>query len=1618
MSEKKNGKTNGHSKKGFFPTAPLQEDPSGNGVSHSLEGVENFFSVTEELTGRRILITGTTGFLGKVVLSMLLRFHADLEKIYVVIRGRRTSSAENRFYSDVATSGALQPLQESYGAGYEAFLRDKIEVLDGDLTRKYLGIEEEKAREISSHLDLFINSAGLTNFNPNLRSALEINTLSNLNILDFIRLGDCHARLLHTSTSFVAGKQSRRIAEVFPGPERYPHYEEIKAPFDHEKEIKDCLKLIEHFEEISLDQEHRVRFVQEAREAMRKNNLNPGDEDAFEEVCEKIRLKWVKDKLSHEGRERASFWGWPNIYTYTKSMGERILAASAHEIDLTICRPAIIESAVEYPQPSWNEGINTTAPIAFLMYKGHRLFPTRDGNLLDVIPVDHVAGAMIAIGAALLRGEQQEVYHLGSSDLNPITSARLAELTALSVRRLYDREVHRPGWQKLLLKNLDVVIVSEREFNRKSSPGINKAVKALNGLLGGINTRALGGVGQAIDGVRKGLRSAEKLTLATSKIFELFLPFIHDNNPIFVAQNVKNLSLRLHPGERARYGCPVDQLDWRAYWIDIHLPGLSMHAFPALEAKLKESRKEAYTYEDLVELFDASTTNFSKRLALQHHAGGIQERYTYGELKERTELAARSLVAAGVGPGRTVLLASENRPQWPMAYFGILKAGGIAVPIDSESTVDQLLNICRSARGTLILLSDLVYHRCGEELGEALKEAGLPTRIMILRQLFQQNLSADLVVTDSESSASTEIALTDSTSDEVVAELIQADNDGDPLASLIFTSGTTGDPKAVMLSHSNFTHLVSSLSQTFPVNERDGFLSVLPLHHTFEFACGLLMPLSRGSSITYMEELSGEELSAAMQTSRITALIGVPALWQLLHRRIEQKIDDAPPSVRTAFELLNSINTSLRERMGINLGRTLFGAVHQAFGGRLKYMISGGAALPEKTLEAFYGMGFNLYEGYGLTEAAPVLTVNTPAKGLLPGSVGQALPGMEVKIKDPDDAGVGEIVARGPNVMRGYLGKPEETSKAVQGEWLHTGDLGTLDSKGNLTIVGREKEVIITAGGKNAYPDELEDIYGKAPHVAELSIVGLPDHQGSERIACLVRPDLEDKAQPADVAEARSAIREWIRVEGSRVPSHNRIQVLRFWDQELPRTATRKVKRREVVKILQRLLDAEMEAVDRGEVEDTTWAWLDKALGTLADFDPARVHNNTHLLDDLGFDSLMFVELSSILAARDFHITPEVLAQIPTVGELQELLSGDAKAASTALVKAPPSTIQQVESYDVPKPIAKAVKNLLYNAQMSSYDTLFNVDVFGRAHIPYHNPNVIVIANHCSHLDMGLVKYALGDYGVNIRAVAAADYFFKNKVRKTYFGNFTNLLPLERSGTLKSSLGAASQALIEGEMLLVFPEGTRSKDGKIQDFRRGLGYLVDSHNVDILPLWLDGTHRALPKGQPLPNPASRKLKVHIGPVMKASELRKQCSQMGPNDRYQFISDAAQRAVLGLRDAALGGGKKPETDTLTPLFEELNLRFAENQVDSPLSFYFSLGAWDSHKWTISVDPLTCKISNSKPNGGKADCVIKTSPEIFRKIVKESYVPSMGEFMNGVIKTNDPNLLMRFQSVFNL
>ncbi|MFB6375533.1 MAG: AMP-binding protein, partial [Bradymonadaceae bacterium] len=405
----------------------------------------------------------------------------------------------------------------------------------------------------------------------------------------------------------------------------------------------------------------------------------------------------------------------------TESTGERLLA-NTDDVDISIARPSIIESSVEYPHPGWIEGVNTSGPLSYLIYRGHRFIPTQENLRLDIIPVDYVSRSLVAISAALTRGRHHDVYHLGSSDLNPVESHRMVELTQLASRRIADHDQRVSGPEKLLIKGADSVPVKPQTFENFSAPRVRQATEGLQGLLDKVPTDQMGGLGEAVDAVKGIVDTAHKAALTTEKFFEVFFPFVAGNKFIFRSQNYGELIETVSAAEQQRYRAHIRDLDWRDYWMNIHMPALAEYIFPQIDARLKRSSRDVYTYDDLVELFDASTRHFEDRVAMQHHHGGIVERYTYGDLRDRAARAAQNLLAAGVREDVPVLLASENRPQWGMAYFGILEADGIAVPVDPDSTVDDFVNFIRSSHARAVVLSDDVADRVREKLETRLRD--------------------------------------------------------------------------------------------------------------------------------------------------------------------------------------------------------------------------------------------------------------------------------------------------------------------------------------------------------------------------------------------------------------------------------------------------------------------------------------------------------------------------------------------------------------------------------------------------------------------------------------------------------------------------------------------------------------------------------------------------------------------------------------------------------------------------------------------------------------------------------------------------------------------------------
>ena len=620
--------------------------------------------------------------------------------------------------------------------------------------------------------------------------------------------------------------------------------------------------------------------------------------------------------------------------------------------------------------------------------RGQNLFPVKTDVILDVIPVDMVAAATLAVTAQTMIEQPELVYQVASGDTNPSRLGRLVDLLGL-YKREHFLDKPKPSLIHKIAARMEAQAVEPERFENVSLPLLRKATKSLTRALDRIEDRQNRPAGpdrRAGEGRGRALR---RLHPRGRRALQHLQAFIVDNNYVFRTDNTRALFDRIGETEDPGLGFAPRRIDWYHYWLEVHLPGLKKWVFPRFEEVEGVRPRRIYTYKNLLELFEACTKNHRGHVAMRIERDGREERYTYGDLRECALRAAAFLRGKGVEEGSRIALLSDNCPEWGMTYFGIVRTGAAVIPLERDASESDVVRLCGLGEARALVVSPELLER-----HDGLR-ASLPDDVAIWT-------FDDVFALSSES-----------TEQKRIAELPKMVSPA-TVASIIFTSGTTGNPKGVMLTHRNFTSLLAKLASVYDLDTRDGMLSVLPLHHSFEFTTGFLLPLSRGAQITYLGEINGESISRELDRGHVTCIVGVPALWDLLKRRVLSRVSERSSRLSELFEAAIDANYLLRDETPLNFGPLLFLPIHARFGGRIRYLISGGSALSESTLKTFRGLGFNLNEGYGLTEASPVLTVTRPEGKVVPGSVGRPLPGIEIRIQDPDRRGVGEVVAGAP----------------------------------------------------------------------------------------------------------------------------------------------------------------------------------------------------------------------------------------------------------------------------------------------------------------------------------------------------------------------------------------------------------------------------------------------------------------------------------------------------------------------------------------------------------------------------------------------------------------------------
>jgi long-chain acyl-CoA synthetase len=1445
-------------------------------------------SPTEIFKGKNVFFIGGTGFVGKVTLSMLLHNFPDVGRVCATVRARNAEESNTRFWTSIVTSPTFDPLREKYGDGFEDFIRSKVVPVNGDVGNEFLGLDEKDARKIMQDTDVIINGAGNVTFNPPLESALRTNVVGSNNILKLARMMK-KPRLVHVSTCFVAGKRSGPIWENEPVVGYFPRKNElIGTTFDVNQEIADCARLSEQARQEADDAVQIAKFREAARERFIEEGRDPDDETELRSAIFRERKMWIRERTTDLGAERAEYWGWTNIYTYSKSLAEQIIAQQDDVVKILV-RPSIVESANQYPFAGWNEGFTTTAPLILIALRGQPIIPVDEKLVLDIIPVDMVAGVIIGAAMNALVDENPPlVFQASSGDSNPNDMKRIVGLVGLYKRQHFEDKDTGNALVNKVAGMVEAMPVKQRTYELASAPMLNKLAKQADSLLDKASPRWGGGrIGNIVSDLKRSVESFERTTKETMDAFAMFKPFMIDNNYLYRSDNVRALMSVVKEKEKDLLPWYPEKLDWYDYWLNVHFPGMRKWVLPTLEEELKTQEKRSYTYRDLVDLFDTSTKRFPTRVAMRIERNGRKEQYTFEDVRELTLRAAGFLASKGIKQGDRVILFSNNMPEWGITYFGILKAGATAVPIDPASSAEEIIKFARASDASAIVLSPKLALE-NPELGEKLADAWSADKGSRAPAMWTFEEVFDV---PSEIEEANRLAL-------LPPKILSTS-----VASLIFTSGTTGTPKAVMLSHKNFTNMISMLSSVLDMDITDGVLSVLPMHHTFEFSAGFLTPFANGTQITYLDELSSEELTRAIEHGHVTGMVGVPALWEMLHRRIKTRLRERGDWIADIADNVIEFNAWIRDNTPFNLGPIVFFPIHQGMGGKMRYLISGGSALSEKVQKDLHGLGFTVLEGYGLTESSPVLTVARPGNKLLRGSVGKPLPGVEVKIDEPDANGVGEVLARGQNIMLGYYNNDEATEAVLQDRWLRTGDLGKLDEDGNLYIVGRSKDVIIDSNGKNIYPDEIEDIYGKSGFVKEMSVVGLPDDDGGEKISALVVPDYEHDIALSR-AEVNKRVEEHFREVSASIPFFKRVKVLHITPFELPRTATRKVKRPEVVEMLQAIEERsknKTREVFESKSDDNS-LWIRKIVATVSGRPLSDVMVEDKLAD-LGFDSLMFVELQAAVEdAGGRVLSPDTLNEVQSV---RELLTAVQRVDKSKRLADEPKAEEKKDDEEIviPSIVRRAGNAIVDLAQNTLYEGVLDTKIEGESNVPQH-VNFIVAPNHTSHIDTGLVKKALGkDVAEQTVAVAAADYWFDTKYKRAYMNNFTTLVPIERTGSLRQSLRHVTRILNEGYNALIFPEGGRQESGQIAEFKPIIGYLALNQKIGILPIYIWGTYQAFPKGTIIPKGSSLGAKVgaQVGRFLEYEELRTMTEGVPNTEAYRLIAARVQHEIENMRD---------------------------------------------------------------------------------------------------------------------
>ena len=758
--------------------------------------------------------------------------------------------------------------------------------------------------------------------------------------------------------------------------------------------------------------------------------------------------------------------------------------------------------------------------------------------------------------------------------------------------------------------------------------------------------------------------------------------------------------------------------------------------------------------------------------------------------------------------GDKCIVFSENREGWIYALYSIWCKSGIVIPVDASSTVEDVAYIIKDASPKCIWAS----HKKIETAQAALQTLGLDIPILKIDDYEKQDVS------------------------HVEKATIEAENND--VALIMYTSGTTGSPKGVMLTFANCMANIKSVAFEVPIfNESRRTLILLPLHHILPLMGTLMAPMMMGGGVAISPSLSGPDIMATLKKGQIGIMIGVPRLWQTLITAILKKIQS-----KWITRALYNMCLKLQSR---SLSRLIFSSVRKAMGGHIDYCVCGGAALDKDVAVAMKTLGLDLLEGYGMTECAPIIAFTRP-DDIVPGSVGKPLPSDTVEIRN------GEIFVKGPNIMLGYYNRPEETRDVLDEEgWLRTGDLGYIDDHGRLYITGRSKEIIVLPNGKNIQPHEIEfklEKYDKL--IKEAAVV-----QDKELLRAIIVPQPEWAKDLSDEEVEERLKREVLEPYNLTVAPYKKLMSLFVYRGDLPRTKLDKLQRFKLVEIINADVHAAPKEVQLIEPAFEEYRVIKQYIKQEK---KCEVKPTDHLETDLAFDSLDKIGLQGFIEQTfGMELPQERMASFKNVSELAEYVA-DYKTR-LEIEKIDWHELLHQPTSDVKLPGTAPVGVLITKFCRWFFKWYFHYEMIGRENIPSTGP-FIVAANHQSYLDGMFVMNTMPNNLIRHTFFTAKESHV-TKPLAVYLARRLNVIVL-RMGNLKSSIQHIGEALKRNENIIIFPEGTRTENGKIGEFKKTFAILSVELGVPVIPVTIKGAYEAMPKHKKIPKRGFVTVTVH------------------------------------------------------------------------------------------------------------------------------------------------------------